>query len=450
MDGDALAALRAKYEAAGQGHLTQQMDKLPAEQQQALAAQLSGIDPDHVNHLYQRTLAYKPPDGGVFAPLTEIAELEGTAEQRQGWRARGLAEIAAGHVGALLLAGGQGSRLGFDHPKGMYNIGLPGKRTLFEMQAQRLLKLQSLAAAAAGSSSATIYWYVMTSPATDEETRADLEANSFYGLEREQVFVFCQGMLPCVSDEGKIMLESSHSVALAPNGNGGLYEGLASSGALKHMEEHGVEYVPQYCVDNALVKIADPTFVGYCAELGADCGAKVVPKAHAHEKVGVIMKRDGRVGVVEYSEIDKETAEATKPDGSLVYSACHLCINYFSRSFLVRAAAEMVPKMPLHVAHKAIPYYDPASESVVKPDKPNGIKMELFIFDTFPFAEKFAALEIDRLQEFAPVKNAPGSASDTPESARCVPPRELHLARHQRRGLDAQANGRGLPQKMGG
>jgi UDP-N-acetylglucosamine/UDP-N-acetylgalactosamine diphosphorylase len=413
-----VADLVAKFEAAGQGHVTQQLASLPPEQAQHLTAQLATIDPARVNALYQRATTYTPPDGGVLTPLSEMAPLEGTAEQRSQWRTRGLAEIAAGHVGTLLLAGGQGTRLGFDHPKGMYQLGLPGKRTLFQLQAQRLSKLQALAAAAAGTASATIYWYVMTSPATDEETRADFEANAFYGLERDQVFFFCQGMLPCVSDEGKIMMESKHSVAMAPNGNGGLYEGLAASGALKHMEEHGVEYVPQYCVDNALVKIADPTFVGYCVEQGAECAAKVVPKAHAHEKVGVIMKRDGRVGVVEYSEIDKETAEATNPDGSLVYSACHLCINYFTRSFFVRAAAEMIDKMPLHVAHKAIPYYDAASDSIIKPDKPNGIKMELFIFDTFPFTERFAALEIDRLEEFAPVKNAPGSASDSPDTAR--------------------------------
>jgi UDP-N-acetylglucosamine/UDP-N-acetylgalactosamine diphosphorylase len=146
----------------------------------------------------------------------------------------------------------------------------------------------------------------------------------------------------------------------------------------------------------------------------------VVPKAHAHEKVGVIMKRDGKVGVVEYSEIDKDTAEATNADGSLTYSACHLCINYFSREFLVRAAAELVPLMPLHVARKAIPYWDAEAQQMVTPAAPNGIKMELFIFDTFPFTDKFAGLEIDRDEEFAPVKNAPGSASDSPDTARAM------------------------------
>lgn len=189
----------------------------------------------------------------------------------------------------------------------------------------------------------------MTSPDNDVETRATFAENEFYGLKESQVFFFCQGMLPCLSNEGKILMASAHEVQMAPDGNGGLYESLAKSGALDHMKQNGVEYIPQYCVDNALVKIADPVFVGYCAEKGSECGAKVVPKAHAHEKVGVIMKRDGKVGVVEYSEIDTATAEATNPDGSLMYSACHLCINYFSREFLVKAADSLTSQMPLHV-----------------------------------------------------------------------------------------------------
>ena len=167
-------------------------------------------------------------------------------------------------------------------------------------------------------------------------------------------------------------METKSRVAMAPNGNGGLYEGLAVSGALKHMEEHGVVHIPQYCVDNALVKVADPVFVGFCSEQNADCAAKVVPKRDPHEKVGVVMLRDNEVGVVEYSELDKDMAEARHPDGKLVYSACHVCINYFSRLFLVRAAVEMIEHLPLHVAHKAIPYYDPATETVITPDKPNG------------------------------------------------------------------------------
>jgi UDP-N-acetylglucosamine/UDP-N-acetylgalactosamine diphosphorylase len=301
----------------------------------------------------------------------------------------------------------------------MYDIGLPSGRSLFAIQAARLLKLQELANTHAMRDDATVYWYIMTSPAVDTETRAAFVAADYFGLKPEQVFFFCQGMLPCMTDGGKIMLESASSVAMAPNGNGGLYEGLAAAeptrgmSALQHMEQHGVEFVPQYCVDNALVKIADPIFVGFCVDTQAECAAKVIPKAHAHEKVGVIMKRDGKVGVVEYSEIDAATAEQTNEDGSLTYSACHLCINYFTRAFFVQAAESLVEKMPLHVAHKKIPYYDPATKSVVTPDKSNGIKMELFIFDTFPFTERFSALEVTRAEEFAPVCRPVANSSGT-------------------------------------
>jgi UDP-N-acetylglucosamine/UDP-N-acetylgalactosamine diphosphorylase len=271
----AVVVLHAKFEAAGQGHVTQGLAALPEAERGAMIAQLEDIDPEHINGLFKRTLEWKPPTGSVFSPLDDVAPLAGTTEERAKWRAAGLEAIAAGKVGTLLLAGGQGSRLGYDHPKGMYDIGLPSGRSLFALQAAKLLKLQQIAAASAGKDSATIYWYIMTSPATDAETRANFVENKHFGLEESQVFFFCQGMLPAVSNEGKILLESASSVCMAPNGNGGLYEGLEKSGALKHMEDHGVEFIPQYCVDNALVKIADPVFVGFCASTGAECGAKV-------------------------------------------------------------------------------------------------------------------------------------------------------------------------------
>ena len=380
-----VAAAKAQFEAAGQGHVTASLDSLPADEQAAFLVQLATIDPEKVNVLFQRAISQVPTDAGAFEPLQHMARLEGSGEERARWRARGLEEIAKGRVGVLLLAGGQGTRLGYDHPKGMYDIGLPSAKSLFQLQAERLLKVQALAD---GTGAAKIQWYVMTSPATDAETKAYFEAQKFFGLQPEQVFFFCQGMLPCISNEGKIMLQGKDSVAMAPDGNGGLYSALDISGALKHMADHGVEFVPQYCVDNALVKIADPVFVGYCAEEAADCAAKVINKTDPHEKVGVIILKDGQTSVVEYSELDKDTAEAQNEDGTLTYSACHLCINYFSRAFLVEAAATMVDKMPLHVAKKAIPFFDHDSATIITPTTPNGIKLELFIFDTFPFSKK--------------------------------------------------------------
>ena len=247
--GEAIVALSERFQAAGQGHVTQNIASLSEDEQRTLVEQLRTIDPVRVNRLFTRSRDFVAPSGGVFGPLKNVASLTGTPpEQREAWRARGLAEIAKGRVGTLLLAGGQGTRLGFDHPKGMYNIGLPSGRSLFQLQAERLLKLQEVAAASAGTASATIYWYVMTSPATDAETREYFESRGNFGLQAEQIFFFCQGMLPCVSHVGKILMESRSRVAMAPNGNGGLYEGLASSGALAHMEEKGVELIPQVCV----------------------------------------------------------------------------------------------------------------------------------------------------------------------------------------------------------
>jgi UDP-N-acetylglucosamine/UDP-N-acetylgalactosamine diphosphorylase len=186
------------------------------------------------------------------------------------------------------------------------------------------------------------------------------------------------------------------------------------------MKARGVEYVSQYCVDNALVKVGDPEFVGFCAGRRADCGAKVVAKKGPHEKVGVVMLRGGKPSVVEYSEIDAATAERTGADGRLVFSASHICVNFFSRLFLERCASDLVREMPLHVARKKIPYVDGAGVAVA-PEAPNGVKLELFIFDTFPFAARFAALEGARADDFAPVKNAPGpNSTDSPDTARAL------------------------------
>jgi len=235
-----------------------------------------------------------------------------------------------------------------------------------------------------------------------------------------QCFFFEQDTVPAFHDDGRIVLEAKHRVAVAPNGNGGLYTSLQSSGALDDMARRGVEYVPQNCVDNALVKVADPEFVGFCVERGAECASKVIPKQHAHEKVGVVVLRGGKPQVVEYSEIDAATAERTDADGNLVFSASHICVNYFTAAFLRRAAAEIVSLMPLHLARKKIPYVNDAGETVT-PEAPNGVKLELFIFDTFPHAATFAALEGARAEDFAPVKNAPGpGSSDSPDTARAL------------------------------
>lgn len=246
----------------------------------------------------------------------------------------GLQQIADGRVAALLLAGGQGTRLGVSDPKGMFDVGLPSNKTLYQLQGERLRRLCHLARDLTGKDCA-IPWYIMTSEQTKEPTDAFFTDRSYFGLNPSDVFIFEQQTLPCFTPDGKIILDTTHSVARAPDGNGGLYDALRECNVLQDMRRRGVQYVHVYGVDNILVKIADPTFVGYCVQKGADAGAKVVEKSHPSEAVGIICKVKGEFQVVEYSEITPAVAEArNQDDGRLTFNAGSICNHFFTVDFL--------------------------------------------------------------------------------------------------------------------
>jgi len=352
------------------------------------------------------------PKGGV-AGLDDV----GAASRSEGWRKRGLQEIQKGRVGVVLLAGGQGTRLGYDGPKGCFDVGLPSGKSLFQMQAERLLRLQRVADGPA------IPWYVMTSDFNHEATVRHFEEGGFFGLDPSQVMFFKQGTLPCFDNTGKLLLEEKSCVALAPDGNGGIYAALKGEGVLADMEARGVHHVHVYCVDNALARPGDPEFVGCCAEAGRGCGATVVKKAYPEEPVGVFaMRRDGAgadlPAVVEYSELDPADASRVDPTtGEMAFAWANICVHYFSVPFLRDACERLEAEALYHVARKKIPHVDPVSGASVKPDKPNGIKLEMFIFDVFRLsADGVTLLEVDRAKAFSPVKNAEGK--DSPATAR--------------------------------
>ena len=235
-------------------------------------------------------------------------------------------------MAVLLLAGGQGTRLGVSYPKGMYEVGLLSGKSLFQLQAERLLKIQRLAEQRTGRvCKAGICWYIMTSEGTINPTVEFFESHNYFGLDPNNVVVFQQGTLPCFSFEGKMLLASKYELQRAPDGNGGLYRALRREGILEDMRERGVTFVQLYCVDNVLVRVGDPIFAGYCLSRGAECANKVVPKGFPNEAVGITCKVDGKYQVVEYSEITHEAAESRRDDGSLTYSAANVCIHFFTR-----------------------------------------------------------------------------------------------------------------------
>lgn len=220
-----------------------------------------------------------------------------------------------------------------------------------------------------------------------------------------------------MTNDGKIILEKADRVTMAPDGNGGIYPSLKNSGMIDDMRNRGTKYLHVFSIDNALTKIADPVFIGYCVKTQADCGNKVVWKTGPYESVGVVAEKGGKPCIVEYSEITTEMAEQTDGNGRLVYGAGNICNHFYTLDFICEKVVPNLGNM-YHIARKKIPYYDATTKSTVKPESNNGIKLESFIFDIFPLSERMAVLDALREDEFAPVKNAPGSASDSPDTAR--------------------------------
>ncbi|PWW76669.1 nucleotide-diphospho-sugar transferase [Tuber magnatum] len=422
---EAVEGLKANFESANQGHVFTFYDDLSVPEKAALFKQLSSMDPQRISVITKEALSPPPPaETPKVEPLPEDATasiMDSAASDINGWYESGLQLIGQNEVAVVLMAGGQGTRLGSSAPKGCFDVGLPSKKSLFQLQAERIYKVQELGAKKTGNAKAVVPWYIMTSGPTRGPTEKFFQENNFFGLSEENVTFFEQGVLPCISNEGKIILESKSKVAVAPDGNGGIYQALVASGVLADLRTRGIKHVHAYCVDNSLVKVADPVFIGFSASKNVDLATKVVRKRNATESVGLIILKNGRPDVVEYSEIDTETAEAKdeKNKDILKFRAANIVNHYYSTRFL-----ETIPKwvtlLPHHIARKKIPYLDTDSGEQKKPEKPNGIKLEQFVFDIFPRIplDKFACLEVRREDEFSPLKNARGTGEDDPDTSR--------------------------------
>jgi UDP-N-acetylglucosamine pyrophosphorylase len=392
----------------GQEHLLRYYPLLSETSKTKLLDQIGQIDFAAISEL-ARHVDHKPGAGkagsGAISPIQALDSDAFSERERERFTEAGWDMLGQGKVGAFVVAGGQGSRLGHEGPKGTYDIGLPSGKTLFQLQAERLLNLSRRAGH-------TIPWYVMTSPENHSETVQFFEANGYFGYASDDICFFRQNVLPALDEDGRIVLAAKDEVAMAPSGNGDAFRSAKQSGALEDMRRRGVEWVFYYNVDNALIQIADPLFVGAAAHYDHPIATKVAEKVHPEEKVGIVCLRDGRPAVVEYTEVPRELMYETDGDGRLIYGLGNLSITLFRTDFM-EAHAEA--DIAYHAAHKKIKTVNDEGETVT-PERPNAYKFERFIFDFFPLADRITVMNIRRDDEFAPVKNKEGE--DSPETAR--------------------------------
>jgi UDP-N-acetylglucosamine/UDP-N-acetylgalactosamine diphosphorylase len=407
---DELLVLLARH---GQEHLLGFWDQIDRAQRQSLARQIRAIDFALVQRLYQcrdnqsdfRQLAGRASSPPAF----RLPPAQNRFKQQQACQ-RGRQALAAGQLGVILVAGGQGTRLGFPHPKGMFPIGPVSGRSLFQVHVEKII-------ARARRHGVSIPLCVMTSPTTHDETAEFFARHGRFGLAAEDLTIFCQETMPAVdAATGKILLERPDSVATSPNGHGGMLAALAESGALDQIARRGIRDLFYFQVDNPLVDVCAAEFIGYHLLSGSELSTQVIAKRGPFDKVGNVVQVDEKLMVIEYSDLPDDVAQRRQPDGSLSIWAGSIAVHVMATAML-RRLADRADALPFHLARKSVAYVD-AGGRTVEPAGPNAIKFERFIFDLMPWAANAIVVEVDPTEGFAPLKNASGSEDDTPEAVK--------------------------------
>jgi UDP-N-acetylglucosamine/UDP-N-acetylgalactosamine diphosphorylase len=424
---DALQQLLAE---TGQSHLWTYAEELPEPQRTAFLSEVARIDWRQIAQLYQQATTSGANDAKSLAqfadPPERLVRLTDPPSAWQAARERGEAALRAGKVAAILVAGGEGTRLGFDGPKGMYPIGPLSGKTLFQLFAEQLIARRR-------KYGVRIPYLIMTSDATHADSIAFWQKHDYFGLPADDVRFFCQGHMPALDFQGRALFTGPGQLVLSPDGHGGLLAALDRSGLLHELAQRGIETLYYHQVDNPTTIVCDAAFIGWHLQEQADVSTKVVAKCSAAEKMGVVVTIDGVTRVIEYSDLPADVAAQTDERGALRIWAGNTAMHVFQRGFLERALQNDAV-LPFHIARKAVPHWTPSSKSsapamasedsiagargyeMITPDAPNAFKFERFIFDVLPWADRALIVEADRAAEFNPVKNKSGA--DTPETAR--------------------------------
>jgi len=434
--------LRLALQKAGQSHLIETADTLTGLSQDRFTQQLESLDLGKMRELVQTyvksTPTFEIPENtrpASYYPADPSSSRR--AYEPSGFRRAGERLLAEGKVACFTVAGGQGSRLGYDGPKGCYPAGAITKKPLFQFFAEGILATQR-------KFGGTVPWLIMTSPQNHEQTVSFFREHKYFGLREADVMFFPQGTMPSFDlESGQVLLAGPGELTASPDGHGGSLKALYASGSLDRLRERGVEHISYFQVDNPLVKVADAMFLGLHASAPDSSGqmsSKMLPKAYAEEKVGLFAEIDGHTQVVEYSDMPMELQRQTNEDGTLRFLAGNPAIHAFSVDFVEKVNTDPNFELPYHKAVKKIPYFDRTKGAMVTPSQPNGVKLERFVFDALPFAKQSIILETSRVQEFAPIKNAEGI--DSAQSSATL--------QTQRAALWLEAHGVKIPRKGDG
>ncbi|MCX8123337.1 MAG: UDPGP type 1 family protein [Spirochaetes bacterium] len=381
---------------SGNQHVFAFWDSLNEEQKKHLLQELSLINFQQLHELYELTKKHVIPmdfEPAFFTPLPQTIEEQKLFEEA---KHIGIDTIKASKVAAFVVAGGQGSRLGFEGPKGMFPIGPVSNKTLFQIHAEKIKAYEN-------KFGVDIPWCIMTSQANHDATIAYFEENNYFQLNKNKVFIFKQNMIPSLDEHGKLILETPYSIFKNPDGHGGSLTALYQSGTLDTLQGMGIEVLSYFQVDNPLVRIIDPVFIGFHIKNNAEVSSKTLKKAYPEEKIGVFVKfSNGRVGVVEYSDLSHDKQFEKDQHGNLRYIAGSIAIHLFNIRFIESITKGNIT-LPFHVAKKSIPQYTPHGKKNI-----TGYKFEKFVFDALPLTQHNFILETKREEEFAPVKNKTG------------------------------------------
>lgn len=405
--------LRTRLEAVNQAHLLHFIDELDAPAQARLRAQIESLDLEAIPTLIDRYVRTRPDHAppSALEPAPYYPRDPDDAHRpwnRDGVRAAGLRLLQTGKVAAFTVAGGQGSRLSFDGPKGCYPAGAVSAKPLFQFFAEAIIKSSQ-------THGAELPWYIMTSPLNHDATVAFFDEHKHFGLDPALVTFFPQGVMPTFDRQsGRILLADRATVATNPDGHGGSLTALARSGALDDMIRREIEHVSYFQVDNPITYIFDPVFIGLhttSKDTSAEMSSKMIPKRDPREKVGLFCKVDDRLQMIEYSDLPDELATKTDASANLVFNAGNPAIHMIAVEFIQKLTSDDDFQLPYHRADKIVEHVDLETGDMVRPDTPNGVKLEKFVFDALPLCRSSIVLETERVEEFAPIKNAEGSDS---------------------------------------